>query len=123
MREVLFTRDLEPITVIDFKPYFYEFLAQNGEVRVPVYRPVSSWAGRDGSAFKSPMLTTVTIVAHGFYYLGETRFLFITADEASAMLLKSVFLPGQRQELNDVKNEMFLKGFYNAFGKFADFGD
>jgi hypothetical protein len=124
MREVLYNRDLEPITVFHFKPYFYQYIALNGVVRVPVYKMHLGRAISESEGIpRCPDNHIVTIEPFRFNFYGKIKCIYVTADEESALLLESVFLPGQLRALNEIKKEQFANGFRDAFSKFIDFGD
>lgn len=118
MRTVLYTMDMEPITIIDLPEYAERYLRWQGKVVMPVIEPLI-WTLEPG--LDAPTLRTVTINAeilrlwHG---PRETEhLLLITADEESALLLKAAFLPGQQSELNERERAAFAAGFCAALRK------
>lgn len=116
MAYVLYTEDLEPITIVDLHPDFYNFLIAGNRARLPVPAPFVKIFSQemDINAYK---LMTVTVYAEKFIRRGvETYILFVTPDsETAALLLRATFLPGQRSELNRIKRLEFARGFVNAF--------
>lgn len=71
-----------------------------------VYKPVSecTYIG----------IQKVEITIERFVRNGQLHYLFFTRDEESAMLLKSVFLPGQQKEVQMATQRAFAKGFWSA---------
>lgn len=117
MQAVLYTQDMEPITVIELTEFMRHYLDQNGCVNIPILTPtpVSCDYHRipDNIDFKQ-----VHITGESFWRRGERYMLLFTYDEESALLLKSVFLPGQRSTLQQHERNAFARGFTSAFASF-----
>lgn len=113
--EVLYTHDMEPITILPMSPAMERYLDTQGFVRVAVMR------GRDLASWER------TIPVSGLYRPMEVlitqewfqrrnlrhRFLF-TDNEEAALLLRPDFLPGQRSEVQRIQREQFARGFLHA---------
>jgi hypothetical protein len=118
MRAVLYADDMEPITVIELSGYALRVLQERRMVNLEV-RPPSTELGLGlgptlAVADMNLCIRVVTIRAEDFYRSGQKHTLLFTANEESAMLLKSAFLPGQRRTLQDNEREAFAKGFLTA---------
>lgn len=112
---VLYTTDLQPITVIDLKPWAWERLARGERINLVVIEKLTfhditapqpqqcSHTGRRVTIFGDRM-------RRGKH---ETLMLF-TDDEESALLLQAEFLPGQRREAQERERGAFAKGFLHA---------
>lgn len=119
MRAVLYTYDLEPITVIDLKPWARKFLRSQGSVRLAVHRPHEAMLSH---ANASPMNVaeewthawlveiTAEVIRRGRF---ESMMLF-TRNEEAALMLKSDLLPGQIRDQREMLKESFAKGFMHA---------
>jgi hypothetical protein len=109
---VLYTHELEPITVFSLDPRACERLRQGGTWNIPVFRPLPLAPLRDAALIINQPMPIVRITAQplrkGEY---ETLMLF-THDEESALLLRSNLLPGQR---NERQREDWLRGFSAGF--------
>lgn len=115
MRVVIFAEsDFEPITVVDLPPLVVDLLKANDRVSVPVMEPFTFMPLQE--RFEPPRLRVVVlrpVVIRNPKWL-EDRFIIVTYDEESALLLKSVFLAGQRAALQDTKQSAFARGFIHA---------
>jgi hypothetical protein len=97
MEIVLYTDDMEPITVIDI-PVEYHKLALNGRFVIPLIEPMSAVWDPDAMPAYLPM-KTVNVWAEQFTRQGRTHLFFFTHDEEFALALKAEMLAGQRKEL------------------------
>lgn len=117
MQTVLYTQDMEPITVIELTEFMRHYLEEVGSVNLPIYPHVSVSCDHhrvpDNLDFKQ-----VHITGESFWRRGERHMLLFTYDEESALLLKSVFLPGQRSTLQQHERNAFARGFTSAFASF-----
>ena len=96
MNVVLYTKDFEPITVLDLPLWLLEQMEKQGAIRVAVMRPPSIVPPSEPIDFKFP--ETVTIYCEKLRWKdGTTKPILITHDEELAMILKPDWLPGQRQ--------------------------
>lgn len=124
MRRVLYTRDMEPITILETTPATERYLLREGIAILACYEPIKLVTGpRQEQTLR---LRTVSIMAERLCLAWEpardhTRHLLLfTADEESAMLLKCAFLPGQQGALRDVEKDGFRRGFITAFMGLGD---
>lgn len=113
MRAVLYATDFEPITVIELTPFAVEYLEKYGRVYIPVELPVSliEWKETDRP---QKSFHQVDIWAEKLRFPNGDHLMLFTKNEESAMMLKSVFLPGQRPALQEAKANAFAKGFLAA---------
>jgi hypothetical protein len=101
MNVVLYTKDFEPITVIDLPLWLLEQMERQGSVRVAVQQPVRlSPAPED---FQMPPI--VTIYCEKMRWRdGRVVPILITHDDELALSLRPEWLPGQQQAINGYKN-------------------
>lgn len=99
MNIVLYTEDLEPITILDLPLWLLEQMEKQGAVRVAVLRPLQFSEGQVG---KVPVGTvdmpdTVTIYCEKLRWRdGKLKSILVTKDEELALMLRPDWLPGQR---------------------------
>jgi hypothetical protein len=103
MNVVLYTKDFEPITVLNLPTWLLEQLERQGAIRVAVQDPVKINMFKD-EAWSEPMmvpqLRTVTIYCERLRWRdGTTKPVLVTTDEELALTLKPEWLPGQRQRV------------------------
>lgn len=118
MRAVLYTHDMEPITVLELQPWAAEFLTKRGMVSMAVTRPISytMLAAGEMPSMEETCVWRVDITAEYFVRNGQRHLFLFTHQEEHALLLKSAFLPGQRSALRDRDKDAFGKGFMAALG-------
>lgn len=112
MRAVLYTHDMEPITVLHLDAFQEKFLRQNGSVNVEVLEPVNYRAPLDATTkvhFKIVRITNERLIRRG-----REHMMLFTQNEEDAMLLRSVFLPGQQREVMMAEQEAFGRGILAA---------
>lgn len=116
MRTVLYTEDMEPITVMELQPWAMEYLQKNGRVYFAVHRPMSVQALTAADFDRVPDCTVwqVCIRAEVFIRRGVEHMFLFTSDEEQALLLKSAFLPGQWGEVRERERQAWGKGFMDA---------
>lgn len=104
MNIVLYTRDFEPITVIDLPLWLIEQLERQGGVRVAVQElPQSQWMAADQPT-THPELKTVTLRCVKLNWLeNQQKTIIITDDDELALRLKPDWLSGQRAQVNQYK--------------------
>ena len=103
MNVVLYTKDFEPITVLDLPTWLLDQLEKVGAIRVAVQDPVKVDV-RKSETWSEPMmvpqLKVVTIYCERLRWRdGTTKPVLITNDEELALTLKPEWLPGQRQRV------------------------
>lgn len=102
MNIVLYTRDFEPITVLDLPLWLIEQLERQGGVRVAVQEQ-AQWMAAD-AAPTEPTLKTVTLRCVKLNWLNnEKKTIIITDDDELALRLKPDWLSGQRSQINNYK--------------------
>lgn len=116
MRAVLYTHDMEPITVMDIPPEWQRFMLETGSMYLAVIPPVALEPFDKNMDVTQMMCRTYTvrITAERLVRHGKTHVMLFTEDEEAAMLLRSTFLPGQQTEVHRIKQKEFAKGFFSA---------
>lgn len=115
MRVVLYTHDLDPITVIDLKPWAHEFLVSQGSVRMAVLRPAAAMLCHANASPSDQMNAWfVEITAEVIRRGRQESMMLFTHNEEAALLLKSELLPGQIRDSREVQKQAFAKGFMHA---------
>lgn len=95
MNVVLYTTDLEPITILDLPLWLLEQLEKQGAVRIAVLKP-PRWVN-DNEAPTFDMPETVTVYAERLRWRDDsTKLILVTPDDELALTLKPEWLPGQR---------------------------
>ena len=103
MNIVIYTRDFEPITVLDLPLWLLEKMEQQGRVRVAVLRP-PSWTGGEEPVQDSANTETVILECLRIRWLdGTQKPIIVTQDDELALALKPDWLPGQRAQVNQYK--------------------
>ncbi len=96
MNVVLYTKDFEPITVLDLPLWLLEQMEKQGAIRVAVLRPPSFMPETEAMKYSVPEV--VTIYCEKLRWKdGTTKPILITLDDELALTLKPNWLPGQRQ--------------------------
>ena len=111
MNAVLYTQDMEPITVIDLPMWSWDRLRAGGHVVVAAPLPVTLVTP---TSENPPFFRTVTITAERLCRRGHETLMLFTSDEESALLLKADFLPGQRASVQRLKRDSFAAGVVAA---------
>lgn len=113
MRAVLYTYDLQPITVLEVPEWARERIERCESFRMYVpERPI-----RDYGRVDSPTTAEMRIVRIHTELMrrnGWNHPILFTEDEESALLLRAAFLPGQLGELQKQNQDYFSKGFWSA---------
>lgn len=108
MNAILFTTDFEPITVIDLPMWAHEMALKHRYVRVAVMEPPKCHVNHNEEFCE---LKIVTIMAERLIWRDRSeKIIYVTADEEVALLLKSSFLPGQINEVNQREKSAFVQG-------------
>lgn len=110
MRAILYTHDMEPITALTIEGWMGEYLEKNGQVNLAVLETPRFNAAPPDATVPQPLCRTVCITAEVFRYRGQRHLMLFTRDEESAMLLRSVFLPGQRLALREAEDKAMAEG-------------
>ena len=117
MNAVLYTTQLEPITVVDIPMFLWDMLAKGETVQLEVFEPVS---------FVDPASVPLEGKRRLVRVFGEklrrgrheTLMLF-TRDEENALALPADFLVGQRHELQRRQRAAFVSGVVQALRTFG----
>lgn len=104
MNIVLYTKDFEPITVLDLPLWLIEQMERQGGVRVAVQEPLSSqWMSADPPLEESAPKTVTLRCVRLNWLGGEQKTIIITEDDELALRLKPEWLSGQRAQINQYK--------------------
>lgn len=116
MRAVLYTHDMEPITVIEIQPWAWQYLREQGSVRLAVHRPAAAHYNPDAKNVPSlDMSRWIVYITAEVLVRGKHKSLMLfTHDEEAALLLKSELLPGQHRDVQDREKAAMAKGFMDA---------
>lgn len=110
MRAIVFTQDFEPITAITLDRGMVEYLDKTRRLTLPVLEPLEI-EGPPVDEVPYATFKTVRLTAEPFWRQGERAgFFLFTVDEANAMLLQSVLLPGQQREVREREKTAMSKG-------------
>ena len=103
MNIVLYTKDFEPITVLDLPVWLIEQMEKQGRVRVAVQEPVQ-WMTPTEPVNNAPQTRTVILECMKLRWLdGTQKTIIVTQDDELALALKPDWLPGQRAQVNSYK--------------------
>jgi hypothetical protein len=98
MNVVLYTTDLEPITILELPLWLMEQLEKQGAIRIAVLKPPR--LVHSGEAITFDMPETVTVYAERLRWKDNTtKLILVTPDEELALSLKPDWLPGQRAQV------------------------
>jgi hypothetical protein len=104
MNIVLYTMDMEPITIIDLPMWAIELGEKERMVAVAVIRPPSR------TPFENTPLELSTQVVylrfHPLVFYGKKNWIITVENEELALLLKPSWLPGQRKQINDYERQV-----------------
>ena len=103
MNVVLYTTDLEPITILDLPVWLLEQLERQGAIRVAVLMP-PRWIDAETPVADTGGMPTVTIYCEKLRWRDSTtKIILVTPDEELALVLKPEWLPGQRAAVQSYK--------------------
>lgn len=102
MNVVLYTRDMEPITVIDLPMWALEAAERRDMIRLAVMDPIPFASLSVLDPLPSATLTTVGLQFHRMRLPGGRNSWLVTVDnDEVALKLKPAWLPGQRARINE----------------------
>ncbi|WOB06519.1 hypothetical protein [Piscinibacter gummiphilus] len=106
---VLYTYDLQPITVVGLSNFLWDMLHRGDMVQLVVPEPFK---------FEAPdptqQMRLVRIRAEHFRFRGHDSMMLFTEDEEYALALQAAFLPGQHGEVQRRERRAFINGFLTA---------
>lgn len=122
MQAVIYTHQLEPITVVSIKPELWRRLERGDHIQLPV--PIRCSLENITEQFMlSSSVITVRIHGEVFARRGHRSLMLFTEDEEHALLLRPDYLPGQRgdmqRKVKDAHQLGFIKGFMEALDAFG----
>lgn len=116
MNAVLYTHQLEPITVVDIPMWLWDRLAEGHPIFLEVMQPVpSNFLTADDVG---PAPKKVAIFGERLRRRNHETLMLFTGDEENALLLRSAFLPGQHGEVQNRECRAFAAGFLKALQDF-----
>ncbi len=113
MEVVLYTDDMEPITVIDLPHVLCDMLKDGQMIRVAAPIPIS-YAALTSHDFMEVEMKVASIWAERMRRKGRDHLFLFTRDEEIALSLKAAFLPGQRREVQDEYKRGLVEGLVAA---------
>lgn len=118
MRVVLFDDEtMEPLTVLHLPSWMTGQLTAGDRMTLPIFRPLTTYTIKDDPG---PVPTIdqdrVCIWFEKFYRRSEPHWFCFTRDGENSLLLRSVFLPGQRSAVNDEYKRGVRDGIVRALG-------
>ena len=117
MHAVLYTHQLEPITVVDIPMFLWDRLAKGENIVLAVMEPVKLTPYTGGEI--GPALRRVAIFGERLRRREHETLMLFTSDEENALMLRAEFLPGQRGELRNRERGAFAAGFLKALQEFG----
>lgn len=106
MNVVLYTRDMEPITVFDLPMWALEYAERMGRVRIQVADPVDMNQLMPGQRVDSMRFHIVTLEFHRLLLSRDRESWIVTVDDdVLALKLRPSWLPGQRAKINQYESE------------------
>lgn len=112
MRAVLYTVDMEPITVLQLGDSQAQCLIDRQRVSVPVMLPLSLEVSTD--PVRGLMYRQVDIWAEELIRGRHRSLMLFTHDETAALMLRSVLLPGQRKDAHERDRQKYASGFLDG---------
>jgi hypothetical protein len=117
---VIYTHDMEPITIVDMEPEHWRFLEKQKMIRFAVLEPLdfkNVWE----PAKITNNLRDVTVYANKITRGDGTKYYMLTTgDDENALLMASSFLPGQQRALQEERKKEFARGFLKALSMIGE---
>lgn len=116
-RVVLYTDDMEPITVIYLTASMVAYLEERGRVLIPVYRPITqtiSPMDLGAMTWEPPMTIDLRIEEMRQERTGNRYWFLVTQCDEAALLLLSELLPAQQHGVKEYRRQEFERGFLHA---------
>lgn len=114
MRAVLYTYDLQPITVIDVTRDALAYIEEHQRVALAVVPPLRFDARGAFPPSEDHRCYTVTITAERIRRGHHEAWMLFTHDEEHALVLRAAFLPGQVGAVRERERGAFAQGFVRA---------
>lgn len=119
MNAVLYTNDLEPITVVRVSQFLWDRLARGETVHIPIIESPSLVHYNAPPDFCTPLRTrTVRIYGELLHRKGSKHLMLFTHDDENALALRAEFLPGQNAEVQRREKRAFAVGFIDALMRY-----
>lgn len=118
MYAVLYTQQLEPITVILLRPYLWRMLLSGQRVRLPIVSPVTIESMRNPLSVVP--LRCAEIWGEPLRRRDHEALMVFCDDEELALALRSDLLPGQRKDQQDDQRRQFARGFFYALEQYRE---
>lgn len=119
MNAVLYTEDMEPITVVRVSQFLWDRLVHGDVVQIYV-PPLFSIKPFDELMPRSASIKIVHIYGERFRRKGHDHLMLFTRDEENALALRSEFLPGQHAEVQRRQRSAFADGFLTALSSYGE---
>lgn len=106
MNVVLYTRDMEPITVFDLPMWALEYAERMGRVLIQAADPVDMRPLNRAQRIELLQFSVVTLEFHRLHLPGGRQSWIVTVDnDVLALKLRPSWLPGQRAKINQYESE------------------
>lgn len=115
MKAVLYTTQLEPITVLDVPMFLWQRLEKREVIRLPVLSPVETQVVYQSPSNQTQEFHMVEIFAEKFRRYEHEALMLFTYNEEYALRLQASFLAGQLQEVQDLQATAHARGFVDAW--------
>jgi len=119
MKTVLYTPDMEPITVLDVTPQIQAYLETNERVALAVMEPIN-WLALADDPVEVATPRYVHIWRERFVRYGKSMFFLFTNNDENALLLQTTFLPGQTSAVRAKEQSAFARGFLTAWARLGE---
>lgn len=106
MNVVVYTKDFEPITVIDLPLWLLDSMEKQGGARLAIQEPLSMDTFKETAPIVHTPKVCTLYAKKMQWFDGSTKTIVITPDEELAMVLKPDWLPGQRGTVNQYKDRV-----------------
>ena len=104
MNIVLYTRDFEPITILDLPVWLIEQMEKQGRVRIAVQEPPTTQWMMEADPTTPHQPKTVVLECYRLRWSdGSQKPIIVTQDDELALTLRPDWLPGQRASINNYK--------------------
>jgi hypothetical protein len=119
MKAVLYTHDMEPITILTLNKFALECLQRYRRFIMRVYEPFDYLIPPEHPPTTCE-IWSVAITCEILMRRRKEHMILFTEQEEHALLLRASFLPGQTHALNERYHTAFARGFLTALNKFGE---